>query len=130
MRYLGTRGGESVGLVDAVMRGLAADGGLYVPEELPRFSAADFKGESLADIAADLLTPFFFAAATRSAIGASKSGRRFMNSSTDAFARASGTSVSTSMSPSSSERPASRARITALRATSTPERSSRGSGSV
>jgi threonine synthase len=59
MRYLSTRGGESVGLVDAVMRGLAADGGLYVPEELPRFSAGDFKGESLADIAADLLAPFF-----------------------------------------------------------------------
>ena len=47
MRFLSTRGGESVGLVDAVMRGLAADGGLYVPEELPRFSAGDFKGESL-----------------------------------------------------------------------------------
>ena len=46
MRFLSTRGGESVGLVDAVMRGLAADGGLYVPEELPRFSAGDFKGES------------------------------------------------------------------------------------
>ena len=59
MRYLSTRGGESVGLVDAVMRGLAADGGLYVPEELPRFSAGDFKGESLAEIAADLLAPFF-----------------------------------------------------------------------
>jgi len=59
MRYLSTRGGEAVGLVDAVMRGLAADGGLYVPEELPRFSAGDFKGESLADIAADLLAPFF-----------------------------------------------------------------------
>jgi len=59
MRFLSTRGGESVGLVDAVMRGLAADGGLYVPEELPRFGAGDFKGESLAEIAADLLAPFF-----------------------------------------------------------------------
>jgi threonine synthase len=59
MRYLSTRGGESVGLVDAVMRGLAADGGLFVPEELPRFNAGDFRGESLADIAADLLAPFF-----------------------------------------------------------------------
>ena len=37
MRYLSTRGAEGSGLVDAVMRGLAADGGLFVPDELPRF---------------------------------------------------------------------------------------------
>jgi threonine synthase len=59
MRYLSTRGGESVGLVDAVFRGLAADGGLYVPDELPRLAAADFRGESFAEIAAELLAPFF-----------------------------------------------------------------------
>ena len=34
MRYLSTRGGEQVGLIDAVLRGLAADGGLFVPEDL------------------------------------------------------------------------------------------------
>jgi len=59
MRYQSTRGGESIGLVDAVFRGLAGDGGLYVPDELPRLAAADFKGESLAEIAAELLAPFF-----------------------------------------------------------------------
>jgi threonine synthase len=59
MRYLSTRGADAVGLVDAVFRGLAADGGLYVPDELPRLAAADFKGESLAEIAAELLAPFF-----------------------------------------------------------------------
>jgi threonine synthase len=48
-----------VGLVDAVLRGLAADGGLYVPDELPRLEAADFRGESLAEIATELLAPFF-----------------------------------------------------------------------
>lgn len=59
MRYLSTRGGEETDLVGAVMRGLAADGGLFVPEELPRFAPQDFRGETLADIAAELLRPFF-----------------------------------------------------------------------
>jgi threonine synthase len=59
MRYQSTRGGEQAELVDAVMRGLAADGGLFVPEELPRFSPQDFRGNSLAEIATELLTPFF-----------------------------------------------------------------------
>jgi threonine synthase len=59
MRYLSTRGGEEVGLIEAVLRGLAADGGLYVPDELPRFAPTDFQGETLADIAAQLLAPFF-----------------------------------------------------------------------
>jgi len=59
MRYLSTRRGEETDLVDAVMRGLATDGGLFVPEELPRFAPADFRGESLAEIAAELLAPFF-----------------------------------------------------------------------
>jgi threonine synthase len=59
MRYSSTRGGEDVGLVDALLRGLAADGGLYMPDELPRFAPSDFKGETLADISAQLLEPFF-----------------------------------------------------------------------
>jgi threonine synthase len=59
MRYLSTRGGEETTLVDAVMRGLAADGGLFVPDDLPRFAPGDFRGESLAQIATELLTPFF-----------------------------------------------------------------------
>lgn len=59
MRYQSTRGGEETELVDAVMRGLAADGGLFVPEELPRFAPQDFRGNSLAEIATELLAPFF-----------------------------------------------------------------------
>ena len=70
MRYLSTRGGEAVGLVDAVFRGLAPDGGLYVPDELPRLAAADFKGESLAEIAAELLAPFFSGSALERELGA------------------------------------------------------------
>jgi threonine synthase len=70
VRYLSTRGGEAVGLVDAVFHGLAADGGLYVPDELPRLTAADFKGESLAEIAAELLAPFFAGSGLERELGA------------------------------------------------------------
>ena len=59
MRYYSTRGGQETGLVDAVMRGLAADGGLYVPGELPRFEPGAVRGESLAEISAEVLAPFF-----------------------------------------------------------------------
>ena len=59
MRYLSTRGGEETDLVGAVMRGLAADGGLFVPDELPRFDPEKFRGTSLAEISAELLAPFF-----------------------------------------------------------------------
>ena len=59
MRYISTRGGQGTGLVDAVMRGLAADGGLFVPDELPRFDPAAVRGESLAEISAEVLAPFF-----------------------------------------------------------------------
>lgn len=45
---------------DAMLRGLAPDGGLYMPEVLPRFTPEDFDGQdSLAAIAHRLLTPFF-----------------------------------------------------------------------
>ena len=44
MRYLSTRGlTEPVGFSDAVAIGLAPDGGLYLPETLPQFSAADLR---------------------------------------------------------------------------------------
>ena len=59
MRYLSTRSGEQTDLVDAVMRGIAADGGLFVPEDLPRFSPESFGGETLAEIATEVLSPFF-----------------------------------------------------------------------
>ena len=35
MRYVSTRGGESVSPSQAILRGIAPDGGLYVPEEIP-----------------------------------------------------------------------------------------------
>jgi threonine synthase len=70
MRYLSTRGGQGAGLVDAVMRGLAADGGLYVPDEMPRLDANAVQGESLAEIAAHVLAPFFDGSGLEADLGA------------------------------------------------------------
>ena len=70
MRYFSTRNREEVGLLHAVMHGLASDGGLFVPEELPRFAPGDFHGETLAEIAAELLAPFFAGSALESELGA------------------------------------------------------------
>jgi threonine synthase len=61
MNYVSTRDGNTrVALSQALIAGLAADGGLYVPASLPRFAVADFAAdESLAEVAARLLRPFF-----------------------------------------------------------------------
>jgi threonine synthase len=59
MRYSSTRGGQETDLLGAILQGLAGDGGLFVPDELPHFTPADFRGETLAEIAAELLAPFF-----------------------------------------------------------------------
>jgi len=62
MQYVSTRGEAPVlGFSDAVLAGLARDGGLYVPKEWPVFSTADIKalrGLSYADVAIRVLTPF------------------------------------------------------------------------
>ncbi len=48
-----------VTLSDAIAQGIAPDGGLYVPDELPRFSPNDFTGlTELPDIASKLIAPF------------------------------------------------------------------------
>jgi len=56
---MSTRGGQETDLVSAILQGLADDGGLFVPDSLPTFDPASFKGESLAEIADEMLTPFF-----------------------------------------------------------------------
>src|SRR5690606_17056253 len=44
MRFISTRGQTSaLGFSDAVATGLAPDGGLFLPEDLPHFSADDLK---------------------------------------------------------------------------------------
>lgn len=61
MRYRSTRGNSpAVTLSAAIATGLAPDGGLYVPDALPRLKPAAFDPYgTLADTAATLLAPFF-----------------------------------------------------------------------
>ena len=62
MNYISTRGEAPVlGFADVLLAGLARDGGLYVPEDWPRFSADDIRamrGLPYPDLAIRLLTPF------------------------------------------------------------------------
>jgi threonine synthase len=61
MKFRSTRGGSpEVSLSDAINAGLAPDGGLYVPDTLPRLQAGDFDGDALLPrVASRLLAPFF-----------------------------------------------------------------------
>lgn len=61
MRYISTRGGapEST-LSDAIVQGLAPDGGLYIPAEFPSVDVDALReAPSLAHLARELLRPFF-----------------------------------------------------------------------
>ena len=60
MRYFSTRGAGPVSLDDALRLGIASDGGLFLPEELPTFAIDDFDdAETIPDVARVLLAPFF-----------------------------------------------------------------------
>ena len=60
MKFQSTRGEGPVGLDDALTRGIAGDGGLYLPVELPRFEFDEFNAaHSARDVAVVLLQPFF-----------------------------------------------------------------------
>jgi len=62
MKFVSTRGDTPVSLDVALVNGIAEDGGLYVPVELPTFSVDDFSAaSSIPDVAATLLRPFFSA---------------------------------------------------------------------
>ncbi|GLS32757.1 threonine synthase [Mesorhizobium albiziae] len=62
MQYISTRGdAPELGFSDAVLTGLARDGGLYVPKQWPQFSAAEIRamrGLAYPDLAIRVLTPF------------------------------------------------------------------------
>ncbi len=62
MKYISTRGEAPVlGFEDALLAGLAADGGLYVPESWPRLSGAmiaSFADKPFTEIAIEVLHPF------------------------------------------------------------------------
>ena len=60
VQYRSTRGGAKIGLDDALQRGLAEDGGLFVPDSLPTFDPAAFDPDAgIAVTARRLLAPFF-----------------------------------------------------------------------
>src|ERR1700733_14359313 len=62
MRYVSTRGqAPAIGFWDAVLAGLAPDGGLYVPETWPSFTPdeiAAFAGKPYAEVAAAVIGRF------------------------------------------------------------------------
>jgi threonine synthase len=62
VRYVSTRGeAPELGFSDALLTGLARDGGLYVPREWPHFSRKEIRalrGKTYQEIALAVLTPF------------------------------------------------------------------------
>jgi threonine synthase len=62
MQYVSTRGEAApIGFIDAVLAGLAGDGGLYVPEAWPALTPdeiAAFAGMPYAEVAAEILSRF------------------------------------------------------------------------
>lgn len=62
MRYVSTRGqSESLDFEGVLLRGLAPDGGLYVPDKLPQFSSDELKAMaklSYAELALEVTWPF------------------------------------------------------------------------
>ena len=62
MRYISTRGrAPALDFAEVLLAGMANDGGLYVPEQWPVFSAAEWRalrGKSYQDIALAVMTPF------------------------------------------------------------------------
>ena len=62
MRYISTRGqAEQKDFSGVLLAGLGSDGGLYMPESWPRFSAAELRalrGLPYAELAAKVIAPF------------------------------------------------------------------------
>jgi threonine synthase len=69
VKYVSTRGNAPVlSFDDVLLAGLARDGGLYVPQTWPQFSAADIRsmrGLSYAEIAVRVMAPFVEGCLTR-----------------------------------------------------------------
>jgi len=60
MKYFSTRGDGPVNLDDALRMGIAADGGLFLPEKLPSFDIAEFDAATtIPGVAGVLLRPMF-----------------------------------------------------------------------
>jgi len=69
MKFRSTRGEKTVTFDEALIQGIAEDGGLYLPDELPAFSIEEFSGaQATGDVAKILLQPFFESSALQSAL--------------------------------------------------------------
>jgi threonine synthase len=72
VRYLSTRGeAPELGFEEALLAGLARDGGLYVPKTWPRFApeeVAAFAGKPFAEVATAVLGPFVGSAIPRNEV--------------------------------------------------------------
>ena len=70
VKYRSTRGDRTVTFDEALIQGIADDGGLYLPVELPAFSIDNFSGaQSIGDVAQILLQPFFEPSTLASSLG-------------------------------------------------------------
>jgi threonine synthase len=72
MHYISTRdASHQASLSEAIARGIAPDGGLYVPGDFPHFTNRQFDGASeLPDVGERLLAPFFAGDALADELGA------------------------------------------------------------
>ena len=69
MNFRSTRGKKTVTFDEALIQGIAEDGGLYLPDELPAFSIEEFSGaQATGDVAKILLQPFFESSTLLSAL--------------------------------------------------------------
>lgn len=59
MKFRSTRGHELVSLSQALSQGLAADGGLFVPAQMPAFAVGDADETAFQEIAKMAVAPFF-----------------------------------------------------------------------
>ncbi len=60
MNFVSTRAGDPVSLDEAMLRGIAPDGGLFVPDHWPTFSLQQFVGaDTIEAVAGIFLRPFF-----------------------------------------------------------------------
>ncbi len=70
MRFISTRGGAPpVSFRDALFAGLAPDGGLYVPAELPCLAAEAFAAGSVADVGLEMAAAYLSDEIPRPALG-------------------------------------------------------------
>jgi len=60
VKFVSTRGGGPVSLDEALVKGIADDGGLFLPQSLPAFEVSDFdRVSNITGVARVLLAPFF-----------------------------------------------------------------------